>query len=255
MKLANLGKIGALIIIVVALGMFEFHYSQPKAENPIKLDKEPLKEEPADKVVYLTFDADMTPHMKEELKDGKVKEWYDPQLITYLETEHIPATIFVTGMFGEVYPTVVKEWGQNKLFTIGNHSYSHPGFTAHCYTLAVLSGEKAKKEEVERTQTILNGLIGYYPKFFRFPGLCHDKSDDQLIANLGLQVVDTDIISGDAFNKSSEAIVKKILKNLKNQKKTIILMHTGGPNAPSTAAAMKALIPHLQKQGYSFAQM
>ncbi|MCX6780365.1 MAG: polysaccharide deacetylase family protein [Candidatus Magasanikbacteria bacterium] len=200
--------------------------------------------------VYLTFDADMTPLMQKKLKQGKVKEWYDPELISYLEKERVPATIFVTGMFAEIYPSVVKRWADSGLFIVGNHSYSHPGFTAHCYGLTTVTSTAAKQDQIEKTQKILTPLIGYTPTYFRYPGLCHTAADDQLVASLGLKIAPATIISGDAFAKNSSAIVKNVLKQLKDN--AVILMHTGGPNAPATTAAVKTLVPILEKRGFLF---
>ncbi len=205
---------------------------------------------PPSSTIYFTFDADMTPRMERQLAQKKVKQWYDPEIIDYLETEKIPATIFVTGMFAETYPTTVSLWSQNNLFSIGNHSYSHPGFTPHCYGLATASSTIAKKEEITRTQSILQKITGSPPRQFRFPGLCHTTTDDQLVTQLGLQVVGADDISGDAFNHNLNTIVKTVLKRAHNG--SILLMHTGGPHAPKTLAALKKIVPLLRHQGYEF---
>lgn len=199
-------------------------------------------------VVYLTFDADMTPRMKRELQNGSVKQWYDPALITYLEQNHIPATIFVTGMFAEIYPQAVTQWGHNPLFKIGNHSYSHPGFTTHCYHLATVTTTAEKISQITRTQTILEKDIGYYPTLFRFPGLCHTVADDQLVKKQGLTPIDATDISGDAFASSSTVITTRVMKHL--HANAIILMHTGGPHAPATTATLEKLVPLLEKEGY-----
>ena len=115
------------------------------------------------KTIYLTFDADMTPHMENELRSGKVKEWYDPKIISYLEDQKIPATIFVTGLFARLYPKEIKQWSDNGLL-IENHTYDHGAFEAPCFGLDVLKSDKDKVAEIKKTQDILFKLTGKMPK-------------------------------------------------------------------------------------------
>ena len=61
------------------------------------------------KTVILSFDADMTPSMRARLMTGKVKAWYDPVIIDMFIQDHVPARIFVTGLFAEVYPDLIRQ--------------------------------------------------------------------------------------------------------------------------------------------------
>ncbi len=87
------------------------------------------------KVVALTFDADMTPRMSNELKTGKIASWYNQKVIDTLREEHVSATLFLAGLWIELYPAVTQDLSADPLFEIGNHSYSHPGFRSPCYGL------------------------------------------------------------------------------------------------------------------------
>ncbi len=55
------------------------------------------------KQLALTFDADMTPKMLRELREGKVTRWYDPAIVATLLENAISATSFVTGLWAETY--------------------------------------------------------------------------------------------------------------------------------------------------------
>ncbi len=169
---------------------------------------------------------------------------------SYLDQERVSSTIFITGVFAEVYPYVVRDWAYNPLFIIGDHSYSHPGFTKHGYSLTSVSSTIEKIDQIVHTQTILQKLIGYYPTLFRFPGLCHSVEDDRLVERLHLTVVDADDVSGDAFSKNKDDVVKQVLKQLGNN--AVILFHTGGPHARVTFDGIKTLVPILKKQGFGF---
>jgi peptidoglycan/xylan/chitin deacetylase (PgdA/CDA1 family) len=209
----------------------------------------PVASLPAKKI-YLTFDADMTPGMKMQALSGKVDLWYDSKILDFLERSQVRSTIFVTGMFAEMYPDVVGRLSKNPLYEIANHTYDHAAFSSPCYNLKPLSSVDKKKEEVFKTQQVLEKLTGKKPKFFRFPGLCHSPQDDQIIQALGLTIVDADVISRDAFNRNKAAIARNILVKVRDD--SVILMHLGGPNAPVSESVIQIIIPELKKMGYEF---
>lgn len=202
------------------------------------------------KILYLTCDADMTQSMLDKLKTKKVSSWYDPNIITFLKNNHIPATIFVTGLFAKNYSKDVAEWGKSGDFSIQNHSFDHKSFTKKCYTLQPVSNEDEKKLEISKTQEIISSLGLPIPNWFRFPGLCHNKNDDELMTSMHLNISSADVISGDAFNHSSANIIKNVVSKTKNN--SVILFHLGGPNAPATKNAIQTLVPYFLKVGYKF---
>ena len=202
------------------------------------------------KKVYLTFDADMTPFMKRELSSGKIHSWYSPELVSYLEENNIPATIFTTGMFAEVYPDVIKKLAETPGIVIANHTYDHPGFEAPCYKLKIISSDQEKKNEILKTQEIIKSLVGYEPRYFRYPGLCHNEHDDLLVKELGLQISVEGIISGDAFTHDAIKIEEHILENVHDG--SVIIMHLGGPHAPATDVVVRDIVSKLEKENYVF---
>ena len=131
------------------------------------------------KVVAMTFDADMTPRMLSELKSGKVASWYNENVIATLRQQHVPANLFLTGLWIETYTAAPKELSDDPLFELGNHSYSHGGFRSPCYGLAAIR-ELNEASEVQRTDDLLKKYATSYEKYFRFPGLCFDAEDADL---------------------------------------------------------------------------
>lgn len=206
------------------------------------------------KIVYLTFDADMTQFMRQEQSAGLIKKWYDPALIEYLQNNNIAATFFVTGMFAEMYPDLIKSIANNKNFSIQNHTYDHKSFKPNCFHLPVVKSDKQKKVEIEKTQAIIKSLTGYTPTYFRYPGLCHNANDDILVRTEGLSLILNEIGSGDAYMKKPESIVTNVLRNL-NRGQTIIIFHMGSKNTPQTTSAIKLLIPKLKKSEYIFGRL
>ena len=202
------------------------------------------------KALYLTFDADMTPSMRKRLAEGKVAAWYDPSLIRYLEQKRLPATVYMTGMFAEVYPSLAHRLGHDPRIVIGNHTYDHASFEARCYKLKPLTTDDEKRQEVLRAQAILKTATGQTPTSFRYPGLCRDAHDDAIVTGLGLSIDDGTIVSDDAFTRSATTIVEAVLRQAKPG--GVILMHLGGPNAPMTGVALRRLVPLLERRGYTF---
>ena len=201
-----------------------------------------------EKKVVLTFDADMTPGMLAKLKSGKVKSYYDQQIIDTLKQESVPATIFITGLWATAYPDAVKDIGANSLFEIGNHSYTHGAFEKPCYGLFPV---KDKTKEIADTQAILTKLTGKTPKYFRFPGGCFNDSDVALVESMGLKAVAWDVVSGDAFSSDEYHISKRIQDGVQNG--SIIVMHlSGGPNAPATSSVLPSVIHDLKAKGFTF---
>ena len=231
-----------ILAILICVFLYLSHTKKIEGKNEIQGLKS--------KVVYLTFDADMTPFMKKKLDEGIVSFYYSKNLVNYLESEKIPATIFVTGMFAEIYPDLIKEMAKYPEIEIANHSYDHPGFESPCYRLEIINTDAKKIEEMEKTQKILTALTGYTPKFFRHPGLCHNRKDDLLAQKIGLTVSDDGLTSGDSFNKNPKNIIKTVLSKVHDG--SVIIMHLGGPNAPAIDIAVKGMVDKLKEQGYVF---
>lgn len=205
------------------------------------------------KVVALTFDACMTPKMKKDLLTNRVSSWYNKDVIKVLREKNIPATLFLTGMWAEIYPEATRDLGNDPLFEIGNHSYSHPGFSWPCFNLGLIPNS-SDSEQIDKTQKILTNLTGKTPHYFRFPGGCFDNFDVSAVHNSALDIVEWDVTSGDAFNTNADSIVSRVLKKVKPG--SIVVMHMiGGPNAPETAKALPAIIGGLQKEGFSFVKI
>lgn len=202
------------------------------------------------KRVALTFDADMTPGMKNALNTKRIKSSYDSRIVDTLNKTNTKATLFLTGMWIEVYPDITKQLAHNPLFELGSHSYRHSSYNGYCYGLSQLP-QTLKIEDVGAAQKLLRDYTGTDNKLFRFPGGCYSAEDVGLIHNAGGMVVDWDVVSGDAFNNNTNEIVYKVVNNTQNG--SIIVMHLNGePTAPKTAEALPEIIKQLKAKGYEF---
>jgi peptidoglycan-N-acetylglucosamine deacetylase len=205
------------------------------------------------KVVALTFDADMTPKMLSDLKNGKVASWYNQNVIATLRQERVPATLFLAGLWIKTYTPLTQELSKDSLFELGNHSYSHGSFRSPCYHLASVP-ESSEGAEVQRTDELLNNYASHYKKLFRFPGLCFDKEDIEKVEAEGYAVIGGDVDAGDGFQKGAMKIVSNVLDHVRPGSIVILYMH-GGPNAPETANALPEIIRSLRSRGYTFVKV
>lgn len=205
------------------------------------------------KLIALTFDADMTPKMKAKLSSGFVKSWYNKNIIDILRKNNVPATLFLTGMWAEIYPDATKDLANDPLFEIGNHSYSHPAFSFPCSNLKEISNSD-DLFQIQKTQEILKNLTGKTPIYFRFPGGCFDSFDINAVHQQHLDIIQWDFASNDGFNKNADSISKRIINKVKPG--SIIVMHMmGGPNAPETDIALPSIIKALEEKGYRFVKI
>lgn len=220
------------------------------AEVKKKIDKIVFHGERVKKRVALTFDADMTPEMVQDLRDGKTESYYDSRLIDLLNNTGTKATLFLSGMWIEQYRDVALNLSQNSLFELANHSYSHPGFEEACYGLRSI-GEKDTVHEIVKTQKLLKEITGVDNKLFRFPGGCYSQPDLETTSKIGVIPIQWDVAGQDGFNEDMVSIVANVVSSVKNG--SIIVLHMNGyPNDPQTANAMPYIISSLREKGYEF---
>jgi peptidoglycan/xylan/chitin deacetylase (PgdA/CDA1 family) len=197
-------------------------------------------------LVALTFDANMTDLMLRQLASGKVTSYANVAVIDLLEREQIPATFFLTGKWVERYPDLTRRIAANRRFELANHSYSHQGFTAHCYTLGQIPPQQMT-EDVARNFTLIEGYGGRQTRYFRFPGLCHDAAALAAMQPLGLTVVDGDVVSGDPFATAWQPIVNTVLTKV--QPGSIVILHVTLANAQYTDEALRPILAGLRAKG------
>jgi len=201
--------------------------------------------------VALTFDADMTESMLARLRSGQVASWYDPRIVEELSAAHAPATFFLTGLWAQTYPDVVRALAADTANELENHSFDHAAWAAPCYGLPTVSGSAAKEAEVLDAAEVITTEAATGPVYFRFPGGCHEEEDVQLVRSLGEMPVAWDVISGDSFNPDAAKVEATVLSQV--QPGSIVVMHLmGAPNAPATADALKGILATLADRGYEF---
>ena len=205
-----------------------------------------------EKAVALTFDADLTPKMESAMRSGRT--WCDKSILDILEHYRVPATFFLSGKWALMHPREMERISANKLFEIGNHGYSHAGFSAFSgQSPRFYSEDTIDEEEVMSAEKLLSKYPSFR-RFFRFPSMTLSRARVAFVRRLGYFVVEGDINRPAAHEKNPRVLAKRIAKGFAPG--SIIALHLhGAPLAPSTGLALPDLIARAQKKGYRFAKL
>ncbi|MEU1484733.1 polysaccharide deacetylase family protein [Streptomyces sp. NPDC005752] len=205
----------------------------------------------ADKVVALTFDADMTADQGPRAAGGE--HFDNPGLITSLRRLRVPSTVFMTGRWAQEYPAQARAIGTDPLFEIANHSFSHHAFSSPCYGLPAVEKTDMRRE-VERAFAAIRatGARNVVP-YFRFPGGCYDDVALKALAPTGVTAVQWDVVSGDAFATDADAVAEQVLEGV--EPGSLVVLHCTRSAAPVTDEAVRRIVPELHERGYRFVKV
>lgn len=203
------------------------------------------------KVVALTFDADMTADQGPRAAGGE--RFDNPGLIASLRRMEVPSTVFMTGRWAQEYPAQARSIGTDPLFEIANHSYSHYAFSSPCYGLPAVA-RAGMRADVERAFAAIRktGARNVVP-YFRFPGGCYDDASLKALAPTGVTAVQWDVVSGDAFAKDADAVAEQVLDGVGPG--SLVVMHCTRSAAPVTDEAVRRIVPELRERGYRFVKV
>lgn len=205
----------------------------------------------AEKVVALTFDADMTADQGPRAARGE--RFDNPELIATLRRLKVDATVFMTGRWAEEYPEQARSIGGDPLFEIANHSYSHYAFASPCYGLPTVAGPDMAADVRRAFDAFRDaGALNVVP-YFRFPGGCYDDAALRALGPAGVTAIQWDVVSGDAFAKDPDAVAEQVLDGVKPG--SLVVMHCTRSAAPVTERAIRRIVPELRARGYRFVKV
>ncbi len=205
------------------------------------------------KQVALTFDAEMTDGMRANYLSGAVKSSYDKRIIDTLIKTNTKATLFLTGMWIELYPKETEGFSQNSLFELGSHSYTDSSYAGFCYGLKQIPST-LRIEEIGATEKLLREHGHIDNRLFRFPGGCYTPDDVKLVNQANDKVVHWDVVAADGFNNNTDQIVRNVVDNVQNG--SIVVLHMNGePTAPKTADALPEIIKELKAKGFELVKV
>ncbi len=210
---------------------YEVELSEAEAFFYRRLDGSPnghaIRElDPEAKMIALTFD------------DGPYSD-IEEKLISLLEQYDAKATFFFLGhRAASWYPEM-----PGKLYAAGHEIASHT--YSHELNFDLVSAEELWTE-VNRTNLVLAGAVGYAPDYIRFPGGSSGRT-----GQVPMIVVNWDMDSVDYADKNTEGGDRIIFERLINSSYfddgSIVLLHSIYENS---YGAVELLLPYLKEQGY-----
>jgi peptidoglycan-N-acetylglucosamine deacetylase len=184
------------------------------------------------KRIALTFDDGPDPRFTEDV-------------LNVLNQYNVSGTFFLMGSRAIAYPEIVERIN-NEGHVIGNHTYFHPNLVKEADIPTL-------EREVTRTENTLNDIIDYRTSLFRPPyGFLYNELVEKL-AEMQYLIIGWSVDSLDWEEDPPEVIASNVLDNV--HPGAIILMHDGADwdgDRTNTIAALRQIIPALQKQGYEF---
>jgi len=182
--------------------------------------------------------------------DDGPAEQYTEQVLDILREHHVPATFFVCGKNVEAHPDLVR-----RMFAeghqVGNHTYSHP--------FIYFKSRQRMAAEIDRTQAIIEKIIGIRPNIFRPPYGARWFGLVPTLLERGMHMILWSATGYD-WKKDVQGITEAALRELKPG--AIVLLHDGRETRPAsevdrsrTVLALPAIIEGARRQGYTFAPL
>ncbi len=161
-----------------------------------------------------------------------------PKVLDILEENGVPASFFVCGKNIDKSTAKVMRRALQLGCDIENHSFSH----SHISRLS----EEQIRDEVGRTDALIEKYTGSAPRFFRPPYIDHNELMHKTIGHTFICGV-----GADDWKKDVDAATRArlILDNVKDG--DIILLHDFEGN-DATVEALKTVIPELKSRGFEF---
>ncbi len=183
------------------------------------------------KTLCLTFDDGMDPR-------------YTPKLLDLLAEHHIHASFFILASTAEKYPEILQRMKQEG-HTVGLHSLNHHN--------QILEFPHRLWQDFRKSRKIFSEL-GIKPTYYRPPWGHVTPLGIWLCRRYHLQMVLWTVIIGDwSKNATVEGLCHKLHAKICGS--AVLCLHDGrGKNhAPMrTIGALKEMIPHWKKEGYTF---
>lgn len=220
----------------------------PKPPKPLPAYITHGKRKGTDKLIALTFDADMYPFMY-TTKDSYHE--YDPRVLKLIKDNELHATIFANGLYLKAYPEVITDLAKSPGIEIANHTWDHAAWPG-CQARDPLAPPiEDKKAEITRAAKIIEDTVGKAPDWFRFPGFCYSSASDlELVKSLGEWPVGNDCFFGDSAGWTTSQQVASVKNGCRNG--SIVVTHLNNQQYhPNIYEALKQLIPWWKKNGWT----
>lgn len=197
-----------------------------------------------ERVIALTFDACGSPKGK----------GIDAELITFLDREKIPATLFINARWIDANPELFLELASNPLFTIANHGFLHRPASVNGQSVYGINGTKDVGElvdEIELNARKIEELTGKRPRYYRSGTAYYDEIAVEIAEHLGHEVIGFSVLGDAGATYSREQVMAALLSSAPG---SIVILHMNHPES-GTGKGVMAAVPLLKKKGYRFVHL
>lgn len=160
---------------------------------------------------------------------------YIPKILDTLNKHQLKVTFFFDGSWvkkNQDVAKLIKEEGHE----IGNHAYSHPDLSSYSI--------EQTKEEILKTNAIIEETVGVKPIWFAPPSGSFNKNTIQVAQQLNMKTILWTVDTIDWKNPETNSMVKRVTDSVGNG--SMILMH---PTKP-TAEGLDTMITRTKEKGY-----
>ena len=159
-----------------------------------------------------------------------------PRVLDLLDTFPAKASFFCVGEKAAAYPDVVMEIARRG-HSVENHSFRHD----HAFAFF---GPGRLRGEVEATQSLIAGLTGRFPAFFRAPAGFRSPLLDPVLALHGVRYVSWTRRGFDTVDADAAAVLRRLTRGLAAG--DLLLLHDGGcRRTPRGEPVVLAVLPEL----------
>ncbi|MBE6053017.1 MAG: deacetylase [Clostridium sartagoforme] len=224
-------RVGISLLLLLSTIIISFFFTTKTKLSlaEINNDKPIYRVKTEDKKIAITFDINWAE--KDELFN----------ILEVLDKYNVKATFFIMGGWVNYSEEnrdkliKIKEGGHE----IGNHSYKHPMFSK--------INEDRMKEELDKTNKIIEETIGEKVKLFRFPSGDYNKRACEFIYSQGMIPIQWDSDSVDYKEIGAEVEYSRVMKTVSPG--SILLFHN---NAKYTPGNIDRIIKELKEDDYNF---
>jgi peptidoglycan/xylan/chitin deacetylase (PgdA/CDA1 family) len=159
--------------------------------------------------------------------DGPNSAW-TPKLLDILASHEVRATFFLLGGRAKAEPELVQRTAAAG-HVIGNHSWDHPNMAR--------SSPEVIREQLRRTQGMLEQITGTAVKFFRPPYGAWRPAVFRIAREMGLKVVLWNAMTLDWSDPSADRIAQRLTERIERLRQmgraANIVLHDGGHDDPA----------------------
>ena len=167
-----------------------------------------------------------------------------PRVLDLLAGHGLKASFFCVGAKAAAHPDLVREIVRRG-HSVENHSqHHHPAFAFRGYA--------GLAREVDAAQSVIAGIAGRAPQFFRAPAGFRSPMLDPVLARRGLQYVSWTRRGFDAVERDPARVLARLLRNLAAG--DVLLLHDGGAartreGVPLVLAVLPVLLERIAARG------